>query len=34
VKFDALEQAALNRRWKDAIIRAKAAVGMRPAPAE
>jgi HAE1 family hydrophobic/amphiphilic exporter-1 len=29
VKFDALEQAALNRRWKDFIGRAKAATGMR-----
>jgi HAE1 family hydrophobic/amphiphilic exporter-1 len=34
VKFDALEQAALNRRWKEFIGRAKAATGMRPAQAE
>ena len=34
VKFDALEQVALNRQWKDVIVRAKAAVRMRPAPAD
>ncbi len=34
VKFDALEQMGLSRRWKDFIGRAKTAVGMRPAPAE
>ena len=33
VKFDALEQAALSRRWKDMIGRLKASIGLRPAPA-
>jgi HAE1 family hydrophobic/amphiphilic exporter-1 len=31
VKFDALEQAALSRRWKDMIGRLKAAIGLRAA---
>jgi HAE1 family hydrophobic/amphiphilic exporter-1 len=34
VKFDALEQIGLSRRWKDFVGRAKSAVGMRPAPQE
>jgi len=34
VKFDGLEQAALSRRWKDLIGRLKAAIGLRPAPAD
>jgi hydrophobic/amphiphilic exporter-1 (mainly G- bacteria), HAE1 family len=34
VKFDALEHAAINRKWKDILGRAKTAIGMRPAPAE
>jgi len=32
VKFDALEQAVVNQRWKDWITRAKAAAGLRTAP--
>jgi HAE1 family hydrophobic/amphiphilic exporter-1 len=32
VKFDALEQAVVNQRWKDWIARVKAAAGLRPAP--
>ena len=34
VKLDGLEQAALSRRWKDLIGRLKAAIGLRPAPAD
>jgi multidrug efflux pump subunit AcrB len=34
VKFDALEQIAVNRRWKELVARAKSATGMRPAQAE
>jgi HAE1 family hydrophobic/amphiphilic exporter-1 len=34
VKFDALEQTMVNRRWKDFIGRAKSSAGLRPARAE
>ena len=34
VKFDALEKAAINQRWKDWIGRAKQAAGLRPAQAD